>query len=128
MNKFALINGKVYVERDVFAQAVYAEDGIVKLVGTTEQVLAAAGEGAEIVDAQGKTVIPGLNDSHQHLLMIGIGLAQADITVAKSIDEMIQIVKDFLAANPEACKGTLMNNPFTIGFSSTHNGMKLIDE
>ncbi len=104
MNKFALINGKVYVERDVFAQAVYAEDGIVKLVGTTEQVLAAAGEGAEIVDAQGKTVIPGLNDSHQHLLMIGIGLAQADITVAKSIDEMIQIVKDFLAANPEACK------------------------
>ena len=104
MSKFALINGKIYIERDVFAEAVYAEDGIIKLTGTTEEVLAAAGEGAQIVDAEGKTVIPGLNDSHQHLLMIGEGLATAQITGATSIDDLIQRVKDFIEKNPELAK------------------------
>ena len=106
MRKFALINGKVYVERDVFAQAVYAEDGIIKLVGSNEQVLSAAGAEAEVIDAQGKTVIPGLNDSHQHLMQIGSGLATAQTAGATSMAELIQRVKDFIAANPErAAKG-----------------------
>ena len=104
MNKLVLINGKIYIERDVFAQAVYAEDGVVKLVGNNDQVLAAVGADAQVIDCEGKTVIPGLNDSHQHLLMIGIGMAHADITAAKSVDHMVQIVKDFLEANPEECK------------------------
>ena len=106
MRKFALINGKVYVERGVFAQAVYAEDGVVRLVGNNEQVLAAAGADAEVVDAQGKTVIPGLNDSHQHLMMIGGGLATAQTAGCTSMAELIQRVKDFIAENPTlAAKG-----------------------
>jgi len=104
MSKLALINGKVYIERDHFVQAVYAEDGIVKVIGTNEEVLAAAGEDAQVVDAEGKTVIPGLNDSHQHLLMIGEGLATAQITGATSIDDLIQRVKDFIEQNPELAK------------------------
>jgi len=106
MSKLALINGKVYVERGVFAQAVYAEDGVVRLVGNNEQVLAAAGADAKVIDAQGKTVIPGLNDSHQHLMQIGSGLATAQTAGATSMAELIQRVKDFIAANPErAAKG-----------------------
>ena len=106
MSKLALINGKVYVERGVFAQAVYAEDGVVRLVGNNEQVLAAAGADAEVVDAQGKTVIPGLNDSHQHLMMIGGGLATAQTAGCTSMAELIQRVKDFIAENPTlAAKG-----------------------
>ncbi|ODU56115.1 MAG: amidohydrolase [Clostridium sp. SCN 57-10] len=102
--KTVLINGKIYVERGVFAQAVYAEDGVICSVGTNEEVLAAAGKDAEVIDCGGKTVIPGLNDSHMHLLMIGIGLAQVDIGGVTSIDEMIERVKTFMEEHPEACK------------------------
>ena len=104
MRKLALINGKVYVERDVFVQAVYAEDGVVKLVGSNEEVLAAAGEDAQVVDAEGKTVIPGLNDSHQHLMSIGEGLSRAKTAGATSIDDLINRVKDFIEKNPELAK------------------------
>ena len=99
MNKLVLINGKIYVERDVFAQAVYAEDGVIKLVGNNDQVLAAAGEGTQVIDCEGKTVIPGLNDSHQHLLMIGIGMAQADILHAAGLmfweSRLVQNARNF---------------------------------
>ena len=45
MKMLALINGKLYVRRGVFAQAALAVDGVIRLVGTTEEVLTAAGDG-----------------------------------------------------------------------------------
>ena len=101
MRKFALINGKIYVERGVFAQALYAEDGVIRAVGSNEDILALCA-GAQPWDCGGKTVIPGFNDSHQHLLMVGIGMAQADITAARSADHLVEIGRAFLEAHPEA--------------------------
>lgn len=102
MEKLVLTNGKIYVERDCFAQAVYAEDGVIRLVGTNEEVLTAAGADARVLDCGGRTVIPGLNDSHMHLLMVGIGRAQADISQATSAEHLVEIGKKFLAENPGA--------------------------
>ena len=45
MRKLVLRNGKIYVERGRFAQALYAEDGVIQAVGTEEEVLTAAGNG-----------------------------------------------------------------------------------
>lgn len=86
MRKLVLRNGKIYVERGRFAQALYAEDGVIQAVGTEEEVLTAAGkrdgsgnglDGAEIIDLEGRTVIPGINDSHMHLLNVGMDFATA---------------------------------------------------
>ena len=38
--KKVFFNAKVYVEKGVYAQAVLAEDGIIRAVGTDEEVLA----------------------------------------------------------------------------------------
>ncbi len=104
MKKLALTNGKVYVERGHFAQAVYAEDGVIRLVGTNDEVLAAAGADAQVLDCGGRTVIPGLNDSHMHLLMIGTGLSTAQTAGVTSMAELIQRVRDFIRENPEAAR------------------------
>lgn len=104
MRKLVLLNGKIYVERERFAQAVYAEDDEIRAVGTNEEILAAAGDGAEIIDLQGKTVIPGLNDSHMHLLNVGMTSAQAQIFGSVSIEDMIERVKTFMKENPEECR------------------------
>ena len=103
MNKLALINGKIYVEKGVFAQALWAEDGIIRGVGKNEDV--PAGYSAyEVIDCGGRTVVPGFNDSHMHLLMTGIGMAQADITCATSVEHLAEIGRAFLESHPRAAK------------------------
>ena len=102
MSRLALKNGKIYVERGVFAQAVLMENGRVTAVGSNEDIAALAGD-ARVIDCEGRTVIPGLNDSHLHLIQIGTRLSRAEIAGSSSIDDMVQRVKAFMAAHPEAC-------------------------
>ncbi|MBQ1580712.1 MAG: amidohydrolase family protein, partial [Firmicutes bacterium] len=113
MKKLALINGKVYVERGDFRQAVYAEDGVIKAVGTNDEILALAGSDAKVVDAAGKTVIPGINDAHLHFLFVGIGLSRVDTMGCRSLDELIRRCKDFMASHPEECKHGI----FSMGYN-----------
>ena len=101
--KTVLYNAKVYVERDVFAEAVLQEDGVIKLVGSNEEVLAAAGD-AERIDCQGKTILPGLNDSHMHLMFLGKLKMVPAIGNSKNIDEMIDMCKKYFEENPD-CGG-----------------------
>jgi len=107
--KTVLFNGKVYVEKGVYAQAVLIEDGIISAVGTDEEILAKAeliddadaSGGFEKIDCEGRTVIPGLNDSHMHLLSFGRTLQKAKIDDVKSIDHMIERCRQFIAEHPD---------------------------
>ena len=52
--------------------AVLMCDGKIEAVGTTEQVEASMNlEGCQIIEAQGKTVLPGFVDSHTHFIFGG---------------------------------------------------------
>lgn len=101
MGKLALINGKIYVERDVFVQAVCAEGEEICRIGSNEEILQAAGRDAEVIDLEGRTVIPGLNDSHMHLLNVGMSFARAQIIGAVSIEDLIGRVKSFMEQRPQ---------------------------
>ena len=54
--------------------SLVAVDGIIRAVGSEEEVAAQAPAGTVVWDAAGRTVVPGFNDSHQHLLNTGIAL------------------------------------------------------
>ena len=109
--KTVLYNGKIYVEKGQYVRAVLIEDGMIQMVGTDEEVLAAAeartgGEAdsedfAEKIDCEGRTVIPGLNDSHMHLMQVGEGLQRAPIARSRSIGHMIEICREFMTKYPE---------------------------
>ena len=105
--KKVFFNAKVYVEKSVYAQAVLAEDGIIRAVGTNEEVLAAAdadGLPYEKVDCGGRTMLPGLNDSHMHLLMFGRSLYKVKTDDVKSIDELVQRCRTFIKEHPDRVK------------------------
>ena len=105
--KKGFFNAKVYVEKGVYAQAVLAEDGIIRAVGTDEEVLAAAdadGLAYEKVDCGGRTMLPGLNDSHMHLLMFGRSLYKVKTDDVESIDELVQRCRTFITEHPERVK------------------------
>ena len=101
--KTVLFNGKIYVEREVFAEAVLVEDRTIKAVGTNDEILAIA-DIDEKIDCGGRTVIPGLNDSHMHMFSLGESMYQAQIAGCESIDQMIDICKKFIAENPDRVK------------------------
>ena len=74
-----LYNGNIYLERERFAQALLIQDGKIAQVGGDEEILAAAPE-AEKIDVQGRTLIPGFVDSHQHLYHVGQNLLRVDLS------------------------------------------------
>ncbi|WP_147200222.1 amidohydrolase [Pantoea sp. MBD-2R] len=76
MNTASLIltNGNFHtVDGDKpLATAVAIKDGKFLAVGSEAEVMHYAGEATQVVDLQGSTGIPGLNDSHLHLIRGGL--------------------------------------------------------
>lgn len=48
-------------------EAIAVKDGKILKTGTTEDILKLKSDSTKVIDAKGKTLIPGLNDSHLHL-------------------------------------------------------------
>ncbi len=56
-----------------FKEAVAIKDGIILAVGSSSQILSAYEDAnTKVIDAIGKTVVPGLNDSHHHAIREGL--------------------------------------------------------
>lgn len=102
-----LYNAKVYVEKGIFRQAVLIEDDMIKAVGTDEEIKAMATDDTEMMDCGGKTLIPGLNDSHMHFMLLGETRNQAPIAGVSSIDEMISVCRKFAKEHPNHVKNGL---------------------
>ncbi|MDU5454208.1 amidohydrolase [Pseudescherichia vulneris] len=69
-----LLNGKFHtVDREnPVADAVAIRDGKFLEVGTAAEVMQHQAEGTRVIDLKGSTAIPGLNDSHLHLIRGGL--------------------------------------------------------
>ena len=67
-----LINGKVVVYDAPPAQALALRDGKISAIGNTATIRALAGASTRIIELGGRTVIPGLIDSHIHAIRAGI--------------------------------------------------------
>ena len=69
-----LHNGKIITVDTNFslAQAIAVRDGKILKVGTDTDVLALAGPATRRINLQGRTVIPGLIDTHSHLHEYGL--------------------------------------------------------
>src|SRR5499427_3658138 len=65
-----LLNGKIITldERSTMAEALAVRDGKIVAVGQSADIRDLAGPATRIVDLAGRTVIPGLIDSHMHAI------------------------------------------------------------
>lgn len=75
-----LVNGHIFTAnpQQPYADAVSVRDGKIVAVGNRGDVTASVGADAEVTDLGGKTMLPGLIDSHVHAMFGGIGLLSAD--------------------------------------------------
>lgn len=91
-----VINANIYTVDEAFsnAEAFAVKDNKFVAVGSSETILDEYNS-ETIVDAEGKTITPGLIDAHCHFLNLGIGLQQVDLMGTKSYDDVVQRVVDF---------------------------------
>ena len=67
-----LLNGKIVQYGAAPAQALAIRDGKIAAVGSTADIRALAGPNTRAIDLDGRTVIPGLIDSHIHAIRAGL--------------------------------------------------------
>ena len=67
-----LINGKLVVYDGPAAQALAVRDGKITAIGDVSSIRALAGPSTRVIDLAGRTVIPGLIDSHIHAIRAGL--------------------------------------------------------
>src|SRR3982074_143347 len=67
-----LINGKLVVYDGAPAQALAVRDGRIAAIRGTSRMRALAGPSPPLIDLGGRTVIPGLIDSHIHAIRAGL--------------------------------------------------------
>jgi predicted amidohydrolase YtcJ len=83
------------------AEAVAVMGNKILAVGTNAEIRALAGTKTKTIDAKGKLLIPGFNDSHVHFLEGGFQLSAVDLRDAKSPEEFVRRIKDFAAKLPK---------------------------
>ncbi|MCY7398912.1 MAG: amidohydrolase [Sphingomonas bacterium] len=54
------------------------------------------------IDAGGRTLLPGLIDAHGHVMALGFGALQLDLTGTTSLADLQQRLRAYAAANPNA--------------------------
>lgn len=99
-----LTNGKIatMAREGEFVQAVAVKDGKVLATGSNAQILKLQNANTQVVDAGGRTVIPGLNDSHLHVIREGLNynmeLRWDGVT---SLKRALEMLKEQAARTPE---------------------------
>ena len=91
-----VVNAKVVTVDDQasIAQAFAVRDGRFLAVGDNAQIRAMAGAATRIIDAQGRTVTPGLNDGHIHMVRAGFWWKyEARLDETQSLAEILDIIK-----------------------------------
>jgi predicted amidohydrolase YtcJ len=86
---------------DQVAAAVAIRDGHVLAVGDADDARAAAGAGAREVDLDGAVVLPGLVDTHPHVMHFGV-FAEPLVDLADAIDhgDIVRRISAKAAATP----------------------------
>lgn len=100
-----LLNGRI-MTMDPFrpsAQAVAVREGKVFALGTDADMRGLARPGTRIVDAGGRLVLPGFQDTHIHLQDSGQDYSQnADLSAARTVDELLATLATFSAGHRRA--------------------------
>jgi predicted amidohydrolase YtcJ len=98
-------NGRIatMAEAGEFVQAVAVKDGIVLDTGPSAQIVSKyKSDQTKVIDAKGRTVIPGINDSHIHIIREGLHYnSELRWDGVKTLSRAMQMLKEQAARTPE---------------------------
>jgi predicted amidohydrolase YtcJ len=104
-----LVNGHIYTGNKAapWAEALAITGAHIEAVGSSAAVSKHASGAARVIDLKGRTVIPGIVDSHMHLLFgayalhgLNLSTPESSITPSKP-DLFVERLKAYAAAHPD---------------------------
>lgn len=142
------INGDFLTLEDDNIEAIYIKDNRIKKVGTKKDILNLKSNETEIVNLNGKTIMPSFIDSHSHFFAVANNLLQVSLEGAKNINEIQEkllkykeenniekgkwilangydnnILEEKRHINKQEVDEILPDNPVVIQHKSGHNGI-----
>ncbi|HVW95844.1 MAG TPA: amidohydrolase [Mucilaginibacter sp.] len=99
-----IYNGKIatMAKPGEFKQAIAMQNGIILATGSTQKILGTyKNSTTKLIDAGGKTVIPGLNDSHMHAIREGLNFnMELRWDGVKTLKRAMEMLKEQAARTP----------------------------
>src|SRR3989440_4492822 len=88
-------NGNIYTvnERQPHAEGLAVKDGRIVFVGANADVKKYEGKGTRVVDLKGHMVVPGMTDSHYHLIGVGQREMTLNLEGTTSLEDFLTKVK-----------------------------------
>jgi predicted amidohydrolase YtcJ len=104
-----LVHGHIYTSnpKAPWAQALAITGTRIDAVGTDEEILARRRVKTNVIDLQGRTVIPGISDSHTHMwfgatALHGINLSTPQFSITPdNQDALIEKIKEYAGSHPK---------------------------
>jgi hypothetical protein len=88
--------------KEEFVQALAVRDGKITATGSNERVLRLKQKDTRVVDVGGRTVIPGLNDSHTHVIRAGLNYnMEVRWDGVRSLKRAMEMLKEQATRTPE---------------------------
>jgi len=84
------------------AEAVAIRAGRVQAIGTAAGIAALAGPATRVIDAGGRSVLPGFVESHLHLVLGGAELAQLQLGGLHGMAALANAFRAYAARHPDA--------------------------
>ena len=99
----ALRNGAIYTVDGArsWAETVAIDAGRIVYVGTDAGAKNYIGPQTQVVDLEGRMVLPGMQDLHIHPISGGIEANGCDLNAATTVDEYIAIIKKYADEHPK---------------------------
>jgi len=98
-----ILNGKIWTvdEKQSLTEAVAIKGDKILAVGWSQDMKGLVDQQTEIIDVEGKLVLPGFNDAHLHFLGGGLSLLQVNLAGCKTPDEASQKIIERASELPE---------------------------
>ncbi|MCG6909347.1 MAG: amidohydrolase [Deltaproteobacteria bacterium] len=99
----AFINGRIYTldRKQPWAESVAVRDGRITFVGSSSALEETVGPETEVVDLDGKMMLPGFIDSHAHVSWTTNEAASLEMFHLDSLEAYLEAVGNFAADHPE---------------------------
>ena len=107
------------------AEAIAVRNGVIVAVGSVDAARAAVGRGAQTVNLDGRTLLPGFFDPHGHVSMVGLQARYANLLPAPDgqgdeIPALQRITRDWMNAHDQLVRDTEL----VIGFGYDDSQLK----
>lgn len=118
MNQTVYYNGKIItMNGEQIVEAILVEDGRIREVGSNNEILNRKSPEAEVINLEGKTMLPAFIDPHSHFTSVASMLDKVDLSGCTSMEEIRTRLKEFRKAR------NLADDAFLVGTGYDHNDL-----